>query len=329
MPQRVLITGATGGLGLALVQAFSHDGYVVTATGRSEEKRKRLESRHVKFIAADLRDPDALTRLCKDQDMIIHAAALSASWGRPEDFYMINVTVTENILRCAKASGCSSLIYISTPSIYAAMRDQHNLTEQSPVASPPLNNYARTKLLAERFVLSQDCTDFKTLAIRPRAIVGPDDKVLLPKILEMIRNGKLPVFRDGKAEIELTDVRDVANATLLAAKKMDQLQGQAINISGGCRIAVRELAEKIASAAKYDPRYINIPMPVAKVLAPLLEWYGAISGYKHEPRLTRYTLATLAYSQTFDMTLAKEKLGYVPIYDPLATILEYAGRGIS
>jgi 2-alkyl-3-oxoalkanoate reductase len=328
MQERVLITGATSGLGLSLAQTFCSAGCHVTATGRSETHRKRLESYGAEFIRADLTDDSRLEPLCRDQGTIVHAAALSASWGNPADFYDANVRVTENLLAVARKSRSRRFVYISSPSIYAAMRDQYGLTEQSSPRKPPLNHYAKTKLLAERLVLSKNAPDFHTLAIRPRAIVGPDDKVLLPKLLNLIREGKLPVFRNGRAEIELTDVRDVARATYLAASKAEQLQGQAINVSGGRPVPVRQLAEKLAEAIGCSPRFVDIPFPIAFVLAHILEWHGALSGYGTEPKLTRYSFATLAYSQTFDLTLAREKLGFTPVYDAVATVLNCARRSV-
>ncbi len=327
--RRVLITGATGGLGLALVAAFSKAHYIVTATGRSAANREKLEAHNATFIQADLTDQNSLMQLCKKQDIIIHAAALSSSWDTPVKFDEINLQATENLLKAANASGSNRFIYISSPSIYATMHDQYNLTEASPIPTAPLNDYARTKLLAERLVLSHDRENFLTVALRPRAIVGPDDKVLLPKILNLVKSGTLPVFRKGKAVIELTDVRDVANAVLLAEQKIENIHGCSINISGGKSITVKELAERIANLTNCRPRFVEIPMPFAKAIAWVSEWIGALRGYTKEPRLTRYMLATLAYSQTFDLSLAKEKLGFSPAHNAILTILECAKKEMS
>lgn len=325
---RVLITGATGGLGLSLCDFFSNAGYIVTATGRSERQLKKLEGYNVRFIKADLTDHNALAELCYHQDTVIHAAALSSSWDKPEKFDVINLKVTEQLLKVSKESGCSQFIYISTPSIYAAMRDQLDLTEESVFSENPLNDYARTKLLAERLVLASDDADFKTASVRPRAIVGPDDKVLLPKMIEMVKRKKVPLFRKGDALIELTDVRDVSNAVVLAARNIDNIHGQAINISGGKSIPVRELAKKLAEVIRCNPHYINIPMPIAKIMARAFEWNALLRGYKEEPVLTRYSVATLAYSQTFDLRKAREKIGFIPAYDAISTLLDCAKKGL-
>ena len=324
--RRILITGATGGLGIAMVQQFSAAGYIVTATGRSQRNIERIKSCDAKFIPADLTDHNTTKNLCENQDTIIHAAALSSSWDRPDNFYNINVKATKNLIEAAENAGCKNFIFISSPSIYAAMYDQFSLTENDIPNKSPLNDYAKTKLLAENLVIAANNNNFRTASIRPRAIVGPDDKVLLPKILEMIEKEKLPLLRKGQAVIELTDVRDIAKAVLLTERKMDDVHGQVFNISGGTPITVKDLAQKLANKLNYKIRFVPIPMFLAQVIAHALEWNGVIKNYKEEPKLTRYTLATLAYSQTFDLTQAREKLGFEPSFDALSTMLDVASR---
>ncbi|MGH1399207.1 MAG: NAD-dependent epimerase/dehydratase family protein [Alphaproteobacteria bacterium] len=322
--KNVLITGATGGLGLTLVKTFAENGFNVLATGRRESACERIVSYGAKFLKADLTNSTELTQLCDGIDILIHAAALSDSWGKPEAFQNINVTATQDLLKASKNNGVQSFIFISSPSIYAAMKDQYGLTEEHESPSLPLNDYAKTKLEAEKLALAANTETFKTVVIRPRAIVGPDDQVLLPKITEMINRGVLPSLRGGKAMIELTDVRDVAQAVLLAAQNIDKASGQVFNISGGQEILIRELAIKLAECTSRKVRFIPLPMVFAKYLAKKLESKAINEGYKNVPKLTRYTLATLAYSQTFDMSKARNKLGYEPKYDALQTILDIA-----
>lgn len=320
----VLITGATGGLGLALVKIFAENGFKVLATGRRSSARDKIVSYGADFLKADLTKCNELEQLCDSRGIIIHAAALSDSWGKPEEFQQINVTATQNLLDVAQNCSVSSFIFISSPSIYATMKDQYGLKEEDELSCPSLNEYAKTKLEAERYVLAASNREFKTVALRPRAIVGPDDRVLLPKIMEMIDRGILPLFRRGRAVIELTDVRDVAQAVLLAAKNIDNISGRAFNISGGKPIRIKELACKLADTINRKIFFIPLPMVFAKYLAKKLEIKGMHAGYITEPKLTRYTLATLAYSQTFDMSKAKEELGYEPSYDAVKTILDIA-----
>lgn len=326
IPQHVLVTGATGGLGIAITRRFCEAGARVTATGRNLAAGERLATMGATFIPADLLDNGMAVKLCAGQQSIIHAAALSSSWHHPAAFDRANVEATTGLLAAAKHAGCSRFVYISSPSVYASLHDQIGITEQTPLAVPQLNDYARTKLAAEKLVLSANSPQMQTTAIRPRAIMGPDDKVLLPKMLQMLERSIIPLFRDGEALVELTDARDVAEAVWLAEQQIGAVAGQAINISGGVPLPMRALAQGMAQAANKSLRFLPIPLPIAKGIAHMSEWRGRLSGYRYEPQLTRYILSTMAYSKTFDLTFAKEKLGYAPAYDAFATLQEETRR---
>lgn len=323
--RRALVTGATGGLGLALTEGLIAAGYAVRATGRSAGAVLRLKAMGADVVLCDLLQAD-LTRLCDGVDVVFHAAALSSPWGAEAVFQRINVDVTERLLASAQVTGCDAFVFVSSPSIYADFKDQEGLTEDSPPTPRPLNAYARTKLAAERQVLAADQPGFRTTSIRPRALIGPDDAVLLPRILEMVRRGRLPVLRGGVARIDLTDVRDAVKALVLADQNREAVGGRPINISGGQPIRILELAERLCEVLQVRPRLIPVPMAPMRVLASVSETVcGAWPG-SPEPKITPYTLATLAYSQTFDLSYARTALGYSPAHDAVAIALDLAPR---
>ena len=76
--RQALVTGATGGLGLALTAALMAEGYAVRATGRDAGAVARLRAMGVETIEADLvADPGRAAELCRGVDVVFHAAALS------------------------------------------------------------------------------------------------------------------------------------------------------------------------------------------------------------------------------------------------------------
>ncbi|CAN5346200.1 NAD(P)-dependent oxidoreductase [soil metagenome] len=323
MSRRALVTGATGGLGLALTTALLDAGYEVRATGRSPGAAERLRAMGAEVVTGDLLSMD-IARLCEGMDAVFHAAALSSPWGPEPVFQRINVEATQALIAAARTAGCDSFIFVSSPSIYAAFRDQIGLTEDSPLPRRGLNAYARTKGAAEALVLAADRPGFRTVAVRPRALIGPDDTVLLPRILKLVRRGVLPVFRGGVAKIDLTDVRDAARALVLADRRRETVGGRAVNISGGMPIGIVDLASRLAEASEVQLRLVPAPMPVMHALAAASEAIFSILPGRPEPTLTPYTLSTLAYSQTFDLTFARTALGYAPVHDPVASALELA-----
>lgn len=318
---RVLVTGATGGLGQALVREALARGHTVRASGRS------AAGLPCEFVPCDLTDRNAdLFALAEGCHTVIHAAALSASWGPRAAFERANVAATRRLLDAAGAAECRRFVFVSSPSIFASFADRENIGEHAAPADPPLNHYARTKLAAERLVLAPRADGMACAAIRPRALVGAGDRVILPRLAAMARRPRLPLPGGGRALVELTDLRDAAWAICEAAERAPALAGKAINISGGQPVAVRDLAAQLAATLGHSPRMVDLPLPVARVLARALEAGARLTARAAEPALTRYTLATMAWSQTFDLEPARRLLGYAPRHDAVATLLAEARR---
>lgn len=321
---RVLVTGATGGLGRVVTEALMRRGDSVRATGRNPEVCACLRQMGAEVVAGDLNNPEDMPPLVAGVDAVIHCAALSSPWGRYRDFHDINVIATQALLTAARAAGVRSFVFISSPSVYAEMRDRLDLTEQDPIARHPLNAYAATKALAEGEVLRQDDKEMACVVLRPRAIVGPHDTVLLPRILKIMRTGRFPLLRGGQALVELTDARDVADSAIRALDIAHDVSGEIFNISGARALTIRSMVEALASAIDLPVRFKSVPLPVATLLARAGEnLFGLLPG-RPEPALTQYTLSILAYAQTFRLDKARDRLGFVPQYDAMATAIDVA-----
>lgn len=320
------MTGATGGLGLAVTAALIAAGHQVRATGRNERLSPRLSAMGAEFRPASLLDAQALPCLTDSMDGVIHCAALSSPWGRYRDFYDINVLATRRLMVMAREAGAKGFVFVSSPSVYARTRDQANLTEADPITEHPLNAYAATKALAEAEVIAASSPAMPCVALRPRAIVGPDDTVLMPRVLRLIDRGRFPMLRGGEALIELTDVRDVARALVTALVRAPDLGGEVINISGGRSLRVRDMVTALAAARGCDLRLIDLPWPLAHGLAHIFESLCAVLPGRPEPPVTPYGLSVLAFSQTFDLSKARRLLDYAPVYDAFQTALDLARR---
>ena len=325
--RRALVTGATGGLGLSLCAALRSAGYWVRATGRSEAARARVAAVSDEFAQGDLLRMN-LDALCEQIDVVFHAAALSSPWGRDAAFQSINVVATRQLLQASRAQGAETFVFVSSPSIYAAFHDQVALTEDSPLPTRALNAYARTKRIAEDLVRKANTPTFRTVSVRPRALVGPDDKVLLPRILALASRGWFPAFRGGHALIELTDVRDAARAMVQADQNIGRASGAAINISGGHPLPLRDLIAELAKALERPIRLRPLPVGLALAAAHVSAFVCKLLPQQPEPKLTPYGVATLAYSQTFDLSRARALLDYAPAHDAVATARELAARSV-
>lgn len=310
MNRVALVTGATGGLGRELVAQLRAAGYHVRATGRDRAIGARLGA---EFVAADL-TVDPLAPLVSGVDVVFHLAALSSPWGARSSFQAINVTATQRLLAAARTAWCDGFIYASTPSIYAEPRDRIGLTEDSPIARRFANDYAATKYAGELSVLAADAPEFRTVAIRPRGIVGPHDTVLLPRVLRAARRGWFPLPGGGSGLIEPIDVRDAAAAFLASDRHRAAAGGCAINISGGDPRPVRALLEQLFARIGRTPRFVAVPTRLAMELAGAIARIAAWLPSTPEPPVTRYSVMTFGYSQTMVLDRARDLLGWVPRY---------------
>lgn len=326
---RVLVTGATGCLGGALVRALLERGDSVIAQGRDLRAGAALAHAGARFLPLDLCDPAPLTPHLAGVETIHHCAALSSAWGRAEDFQAINVTATRRLLMAARESGVRRFIFASSPSIYADGSDRLNLTENAALPARFATDYARTKHAAERLVLAADSGEtgghgLRSVALRPRAIYGTGDRSLLPRLEAAIRRGTVPLIGGGRSLIDVTHVSDAANAMLLAADHADAAGGRAFNITSGRAYPFTELLD--AACAIYDarPRRRVLPYAAAMALAAVLETAHRLFRLDIEPILTRQAVASLGRSLTLDISAARKVLGFLPRVELAQGIRDYA-----
>ena len=308
--KKAIVTGATGGLGRNLVQTLLAQGWQVAACGRNAEIGKMLDT---EFHAFDLSNRNQTLKAFSDADIVFHCAALSSPWGRYEDFYRANVTATQNVLAAMRQHHIGKLIHVSTPSIYFDYLDQHKVPETF-ISRHFVNDYAYTKFLAEQEVAA--ATDLSSIIIRPRGIFGEYDTAVLPRLLKISEKGFLPLIRRsgreaGGALVDVTYVGNVVHALLLAAKA-DVPRAMPFNITNGEPQTIAALYRRIIDALHLECSLKTVPYFLIDGLARMLEARAAWSRTAAEPLMTRYSIGTVAFDQTLDITRARTLLGYEP-----------------
>ena len=261
----------------------------------------------VRFAGCDLGvDPAAaLTEAIGAADAFVHAAALSSPWGSRADFMRANVTGTRNALAMARSAGAKRFVFISSPAVCFRFADQLDVSEDEPFPRP-VNFYAESKQLAEREVLA---ADLSSIVLRPRAIYGPGDTALLPRLIRAARAGPLPLLRGGEARTNLTYVDEVVRAIELALAAPDGLAGRVFNIAGEA-VKLRDVVEQAAAKAGIAVRWRRLPWPLALGAASAIEAVSRLWPGTPEPRVTAYGLGLLAFTHTLDVSAARAALGF-------------------
>ncbi|MBU5214243.1 NAD-dependent epimerase/dehydratase family protein [Heyndrickxia oleronia] len=307
----ILVTGGTGFLGERLAVRLGKMGYHVTAMGRNQAKGKELAGKGIRFIYNDLSIKESTIEHCQGMDYIFHCAALSAPWGKYEDFYASNVIGTKNIIEGAMSARVKRMIHVSTPSIYFKNKERLDVKEEDALPKKFINHYAETKFLAEKEVDEAFKEGLPVITIRPRAIFGPGDTSIIPRLIKVNREGFVPVFNEN-VTIDLTYVENVVDALLLCMDSPEKTLGQKYNISNGEKVNLHQVLHMLFDELGERLRVKKINVATANIAAKLLKWHSHLLKNGQEPKITNYSITILSKSQTINIEKAKRELGYVP-----------------
>ena len=298
---RVLVTGATSLTAAATVHALQDRDHDVVVLQR------RPSGLDVEEHLADIRDAAAVARAVQRCDVVVHAAARVGIVGTEAQFTSVNVDGTANVLNAARGRG-AGVVYVSSPSV--AHRGRPLVAEAAtPAVSSHTSRYAATKARAEQLVLSDRVVP--TTAIRPHLVWGPGDTQLVGRIVERARAGRLVLVNRGSALVDTTYVTNAGEALAAAVERLTRaagIDGRALVISNGEPRPIREVVERICSAAgvPFAPR--SVALPVARAAGAVAERVWRTG----EPPLTRFVADQLGTAHWFDLAPAKELLGWEP-----------------
>ncbi len=322
--QRILVTGATGFLGGAVARRMHHDGTSVIATGRNAAIGAQLQRDGIAFRSCDLSaDLKTVRDLVQGCDAVVHAAALTSPWGRRSAFTAANVTATRHVIQACAQAGVRRLVHISSPSVSFDFKDQPAIKEDVPWAEPPANLYVATKREAESLVLQAVREGLDAIMLRPKALFGPGDTALLPRVVRVARRGLFPLFGEGDPLMDLTWIGDAVEAVLLALRAPASCAGRAYHITSGDPQPRGLVLRSMLEGCGLNVRYRRIPLRRALAGAFVMElasrWF---TFSRWEPLATRYSVGVLAYPQTLDISAARADLGYAPHTDVCASLRE-------
>ena len=308
---RILVTGASGFIGSHVADHLAALGHQVIANGRCLERLQLLQGTAARLIVADL-GTDALEPLTEACDAVVHCAALSSPWGTAESFWRGNVLATRRILEASQRAGVRRFIHMGSPSIHFRFADQYGIDERFEPPRRWITDYARSKWESELCVRAAATKGLAALVLRPRAVFGERDQAILPRLMAIADRGWFPLIHRGEAVIDVTYVANLARLVAQCLEVDTVADGRAYNVTNGEPIRVAELVAKLFSAMGRQVRLIPVPRGVAVAVAGVAERIARLRPGQPEPRLTRYGVGVLGYSQTLDISLARRELGYVP-----------------
>lgn len=251
MSKLVTVFGCGGFVGRFVAQELLAAGYRVRAAERNPQDAMAIKPLgnlgQTQFISADVTNADSVRRAVAGADAVVNLVGVFGS-----AMQAVHEGGARNVAEAATAAGVSALIYISAIGADAA--------------SPAL--YGRSKAAGEAAVLAA----FPNATIlRPSVVFGQDD-AFLNRFADLIR--MLPLVPVIGAETKLQPVfgGDVGKAVLAALSNPAKFGGRTFELGGPEALTMRALNERIAAMVGRQRGFINVPTPMAKLLALATGW---------------------------------------------------------
>ena len=309
--KNILVTGGGGFLGKAIVKKLIAKNLTVTSFSRNFYPE--LENMGVCQIQGDLADKNAVVKAFEKIDAVFHVAAKAGIWGPVQEFFRANVTGTENVISACLENSIQQLIYTSSPSVVFDEYDMENVDESLPYPKKYLAPYPKTKAMAEKLVQKAASKDLHTIILRPHLIWGPGDNHLFPRIVKRAKKLKKIGRKDDLVDTIYVD--NAADAHILAFEKLLEnplLSGNIYFVSQDAPISKWEMVNAFLEAAGLSPIKGHVSGKTAYVAGSIFEFVYKLFNIKKEPPMTRFAAKELATSHWFNISGAKNDLGYYP-----------------
>ncbi|MEG3631642.1 NAD-dependent epimerase/dehydratase family protein [Streptomyces poriticola] len=173
----VMIAGAAGFAGRHAAAEAARQG-VALALMSHRRTPGRPGPGPVRFVRADLADPDSLRGVCEGVDVLLHCA--SRIGGTLEDNHSVNARGTAALVAEAQRAQVSRLVYLSTASVYG--RGTFRSALPGELERRPLSPTSRTRALAEDVVLAAG-----GIVLRPYLVYGRGDDWVVPGLTRLLR----------------------------------------------------------------------------------------------------------------------------------------------
>jgi nucleoside-diphosphate-sugar epimerase len=304
----IVVTGATGFLGSALVTELIRQKQPLRILARDEQKARAQFGDAVTVIEGDINDEEQVRRAVDGATIIYHLVGrLYHPSTPPELYYRTHVEGTRILLNACKGqSQLQRIVHCSTTGV-------HGETGRTPAAEDapfaPTNPYEVTKLEAELLAL-RACQEqgLQVSVARPGLVYGPGDLHLLG-FFSSIKKGLFRVIDGGKAILHPIYIDDMTAAFLLCAEH-PQAIGHSYNLAGDRAVTIHELATAIAHSLDKELPVGSIPLWLANLASDIFALTPGMRG-EHAP-LTRSRVKFLTRSRVYDISRAQNDLGFSP-----------------
>ncbi|MBC8035530.1 MAG: NAD(P)-dependent oxidoreductase [Chitinophagaceae bacterium] len=310
MKQKVLITGASGFIGLHLVDAALDAGLDVYTGIRKTSNIAQFSEYSITHTYPDYGDLESLEKELelRQYDYIIHAAGVTKA--RSEALYnSINGEYTFNLVRAAVNAKISlqKIVLISSLASIGPLNEANSCITGDTLPQP-VTAYGRSKLLAE---LKLKESGIPWIILRPTAVYGPGEKDIF-LVFKMISRGVEAYIGKGEQKLSFVYVKDLARVAVKAL--FAPASREDYNITDGHAYSRYALADTIKAYLNKKSLRFHLPYTAVKGVAAVME--KLYERFNRTAVVNREKLLELTGANwTCDISKARRELGFSPEYD--------------
>jgi nucleoside-diphosphate-sugar epimerase len=304
---RVLVTGATGFTGGHLARALKARGDDVYAMVRTAAASTSLADAGIQIRRGDLANPASLPAAVTGIDLVYNIAALYRQAGLADTIYhQVNGAAVGQLIEAAAKAGVRRVVHCSTVGVHGDV-ERPPANEDAPLR--PGDVYQVAKVEGERVAREAAArTGVEVVIARPSGIYGPGDRRLL-KLFRGVARRRFVILGDGKIFYHLTYIDDLVEGFRLCGE-VPGASGRTYILAGADVPTLNELTALIARDAGVSPPSLHLPVWPFWLAGAACETVCAPFGI--EPPLYRRRVDFFTKSRAFDISRAREELGYAP-----------------
>jgi 3beta-hydroxy-delta5-steroid dehydrogenase/steroid delta-isomerase len=319
----VLVTGGSGFVGANLVAELLEQGHHVRSFDRAPSPLP--DHPRLQVVQGDICDKATVASAVEGIDTVFHTAAIIELMGGSSvtDEYRqrsfdVNVGGTENLVETARGAGVKRFVYTASNSVVMGGKRISGGDETLPYTERFNDLYTETKVVAERFVLSQNGVGgMLTCSIRPSGIWGRGDQTMFRRVFESVLAGHVKVLV-GSSNVKLDNsyVHNLIHGFILAGQHLvpgGTAPGQAYFINDDEPINMFEFSRPVVEAC-------GQPWPKLRVPGRLVWFVMTVWQFLHfrfglpKPLLEPLAVERLYLDNYFSIAKAERDLGYRPLF---------------
>ncbi len=302
-PGRVMVTGAAGFIGGALVERFRELGSEVRGVDL-------IETDHDWHLVADITAPGDWQGHAEGCDLVIHTAAVVGMYSSHEGYWETNVVAPRHVMDAAIAAGAKRFVHLSSIVVFG-FDFEGQVDERTPVR-PNGVHYVDTKIASEQVVLEAHAEgEIPCTIVRPGDVYGPGSRPWTTEPVRLLKSKQLILPDGGRGLHSPVFVDDLVDGIVRAATA-PEAEGRVFILTGSEKPTIGEFIGHYCRMLGIDgPR--TAPTRVVREVARAMDLAAKVRGRRSEA--TPAAIDYLTRRGSYSIARAREVLGYEPAHD--------------